>query len=66
MYRLNKRRKATSVSTFEFSTLYTKLPQYKLPMKLNSLIDFCLIENKVNILQLTAMWSVGLKISKIT
>ena len=60
MYRHNKRRKATSVSTFEFSTLYTKLPQYKLPMKLNSLI-----ENKVNILQLTAMWPVGLKISKI-
>ena len=24
---LNKRRKTTSVSTFEFSTLYTKLPQ---------------------------------------
>ena len=38
---LNKRRKATSVSTFHFSVLYTKLPHNKLQMVLNSLIDFC-------------------------
>ena len=38
---LNKRRKATSVSTFDFSTLYIKLPHNKLLMVLNSLIDFC-------------------------
>ena len=38
---LNKRRKATSVSTFEFSTLCTKLPHSKPLMVLNSLIDFC-------------------------
>ena len=38
---LNKRRKATSVSTFDFSTLYTKFPHNKLLMILNSLIDFC-------------------------
>ena len=38
---LNKRRKATSVSTFDFSTLYTKLSHNKLLMVLNSLIDFC-------------------------
>ena len=38
---LNKRRKATSVSAFEFSTLYTELPHNKLLMVLNSLIDFC-------------------------
>ena len=38
---LNKRRKTTSVSTFDFSTLYTKLPHNKLLMVLNSLIDFC-------------------------
>ena len=37
---LNKLRKATSVSTFDFSTLYTKLPHSKLLMVLNSLIDF--------------------------
>ena len=38
---INKQRKATSVSTFDFSTLYTKLPYNKLLMVLNSLIDFC-------------------------
>ena len=31
---------ATSVSTFDFSTLKTKLPHNKLLMVLNSLIDF--------------------------
>ena len=40
MNALNKRRKATSVSTFDFFTLYTKLP-HKLLMALNCLIDFC-------------------------
>ena len=38
---LNKRRKATSVLTFDFSTLHTKLPHNKLLMVLDSLIDFC-------------------------
>ena len=37
----NKRRKATSVLTFDFSTFYTKLPHNKLLMVLKSLIDFC-------------------------
>ena len=41
MNRLNKRRKATSVSTFDISTLYTKLPHNKVLMVLNSLVDFC-------------------------
>ena len=38
---LNKRSKATSVLTFDFSALYTKLPHNKLLMIVNSLIDFC-------------------------
>ena len=38
---LNKWRKATSVSTFDFSTLYTKFSHNKLLMVLNSLTDFC-------------------------
>ena len=38
---LNKRRKEASVSTFDFSTVYTKLLHDKLLMVLNSLIDFC-------------------------
>ena len=38
---LNKQSKATSVSTFDFSTLYIKLPHNKLLMVLKSLINFC-------------------------
>ena len=38
---LNKRKKVTSVSAFDFSTLYTKLLHNKLLMVLNSLINFC-------------------------
>ena len=38
---LNERRKEASVSTFDFSTVYTKLLHDKLLMVLNSLIDFC-------------------------
>ena len=38
---LNKQRKATSFSTFDFSILYTKLPHNKRLMVLNSFIDFC-------------------------
>ena len=41
MNELSKRWKATSVSTFDFSTLYTKLQHNKLLMAVNSLIDFC-------------------------
>ena len=52
---LNKRRKAASVSTFDFSTLYTKLPHNKLLIVLNSLIDFCFDGGKINILQLIIM-----------
>ena len=38
---LNKRRKGTSVSTFDFSILYSKLLDNTLLTVLNSLIDFC-------------------------
>ena len=38
---LNKQKKETSVLTFDFSTLHTKLPHNKLLTILNSLIDFC-------------------------
>ena len=41
MNRLSKRRKATSVSIFDFFTLCTKLTHNKLLMVLSSLIDFC-------------------------
>ena len=39
---MNGRRKVTSVSTFDFSTLYTKFPYNKILMVLNSLIGFCI------------------------
>ena len=38
---LNKWLKATSVSNFDFYTLYAKLPHNKLLMVLKSLTDFC-------------------------
>ena len=41
MKKLNARNKAKSISTFDFSTLYTKLPHNKLLHVLNKLIDFC-------------------------
>ena len=39
--KLNRRHKALSISTFDFSTLYTKIPHKKLVNVLHSLIDFC-------------------------
>ena len=39
--KLNKRNKAISISTFDFSTLYTKLPHNQLLKVLHKLIDFC-------------------------
>lgn len=41
MKKINKKGKAKSISTFDFSTLYTKIPHDKLLSVLNSLIDFC-------------------------
>ena len=39
--KLNKKRRARCVSTFDFSTLYTNIPHDKLIDVLNQLIDFC-------------------------
>ena len=39
--KLNLLNKAKSISTFDFSTLYTKIPHNKLIYVLNSLVDFC-------------------------
>jgi len=38
---LNKRSKASSISCFDFSTLYTKIPHNGLLKVMNELIDFC-------------------------
>ena len=39
--KLNKRKTAKTINTFDFSTLYTKIPHSKLLDVLNELIDFC-------------------------
>ena len=39
--KLNKHQRAKHVTTFDFSTLYTKIPHDKLLYVLNNLIDFC-------------------------
>ena len=41
MRRLNERKQAKSINTFDFSTLYTKIPHDKLLYVLDSLIEFC-------------------------
>ena len=38
--KINKKKNAKSISTYDFSTLYTKLPHKKLVDKLSELIDF--------------------------
>ena len=38
--RLNSTRRARNISTYDFSTLYTKLPQDDLIQKLNKIVDF--------------------------
>ena len=57
----NKHKKATSVSAFDISTMYTKFQNNKFFMVFDSLINFCFDIEKVNILQLTVMGHVGKK-----
>ena len=38
--RINKKKNAKSISTFDFSTLYTKIPHDKLIKELSEVIDF--------------------------
>ena len=57
---LNKRSAAKSITTFDFSTLYTKIPHDKLIFVLNSLVDFCFKSNDCKYLVITrygAKWS---------
>ena len=61
----NKRRKATSVLAFDFSTLYTKLPHNKLLMVFNSLIDFCFNGGESKYIKVNNYGACWVKISKI-
>ena len=42
MDNLNIKNKARQISTYDFSTLYTKIPHDKLKQVMNELTDFCL------------------------
>jgi len=59
--RINKRQNAKSISTFDFSTLYTKLPHDKLLKELSEVIDFVFECGKCNYIVIsqhgTAYWS---------
>ena len=55
MNKLIKRRKANSISNFDLSTLFTKLPHNQLLMILNNLIFFCFNTEEKNILHLVVM-----------
>ena len=39
--KINRRNSARSINTYDFSTLYTKIPHQKLLEVLNELVDFC-------------------------
>ena len=61
---LNKRRKATYVSTFDFSTLYTKFPHNRLLMILNILIDFCFDGGESNFITVNSYGARWVKVLK--
>ena len=41
MNNLNLKNKAKGISTYDFSTLYTKIPRDKLKQVMNELTNFC-------------------------
>ena len=58
--RLSTRKKAKSLSTFDFSTLYTKIPHDKLLLVLNELVDFCFsggVKKLVRVCSHSAFWT---------
>ena len=57
--KINKRNKAKSIMTFDFSTLYTKIPHDLLIQALNEIIDFCFkggISNAVYVTEDKVSW----------
>ena len=59
IHSLNTRNKARSIMTFDFSTLYTKIPHDKLIFVLNELTDFCFKgcpSSKIKVDHLGAFW----------
>jgi len=61
---LNKRKQAKSIMTFDFSTLYTKIPHDKLKDVLHELTDFCFrgcTKSKILVNEYGATWKAGKK-----
>ena len=57
---LNERNNAKTISTYDFSTLYTKIPHHKLKEVLHEITDFCFngcTNSKILILKNGARWS---------
>ena len=52
--KINRRSSASSISTFDFSTLYTKIPHDKLLFVLNSLTDFCFNGGENNFIEVSS------------
>ena len=50
--RINRKKGAKSIATYDFSTLYTKLPHDKLIKELLKLIDFCFDGGKKNFIKI--------------
>ena len=51
--KINKKHNAKSISTFDFSTLYTKLPHEKLIKELSAVIDFAFEGGKCRFIQMS-------------
>ena len=51
--KINRRNSAKSINTYDFSTLYTKIPHQKLLEVLNELVDFCFKGGTHELLSLT-------------
>ena len=59
IHQLNSRKKGKCMSTFDFSTLYTKIPHHKLIKVLNELVDFCFqggCKKKIAVTKFGAKW----------
>ena len=59
IHKLNHRNKASSIATFDFSTLYTKIPHDKLINVLNILTDFCFNAGDKRYLKITIWCYMG-------
>ena len=62
---INTRKRARSISTYDFSTLYTKIPHRDLIKELNKIIDLVFEGVKINILDLRRKEFFGVIIKRV-